>query len=200
MADASPAGQRKSLMLGVAMSLIGAAAIWGAIYAALPPLGCAGLGYALQWIAAATLFALVPGIEAIAHERLFTAAIDPLAGADSPRMKINQRYLQNTLEQWAVFVPGMLLFAYIADGRAIIAAAAVWTAGRWVFWIGYHIAPRFRAAGLVGMVQSQLILLYVVAHFAWSIAGVPGAAAVVALFAGVEAVLVWLAMHPGLEK
>ncbi len=196
----SPARQRTTLLLGMIASGVGAALIWWGTYAALPPLGCAGLGYGLQWIAAATLFALVPGIEAVAHERLFTPAIDPTAGADSPRMRVNQRYLQNTLEQWAVFTPGLLLLSYVADGRAVIAVSLVWTLGRWAFWIGYHIAPRFRAIGLVGMVQSQLVLLYVVAHFAYAIAGEGGATGVVVLFLAIEALLLWIVRRPAREE
>lgn len=199
MADAapSPVGQRTTLLLGMMASGAVAALIWWSTYRLIPPPSGLGMVLALQCIGVATLFALVPGVEAIAHERLFTAAIDPLAGADSPRMRVNQRYLQNTLEQWAVFAPGLLLLPLYADGRATIAATLVWTFGRWAFWVGYHIAPRFRAIGLIGMVQNQLVLLYCTARFAGEVAGSAGAAGVVVLFLAIEAILLSAARRPG---
>src|SRR3546814_17796269 len=45
------------------------------------------------------LLAFVTGIEAVAHRRLFSRAIDPLAGAESAATKVDLRYLQHTLEQ-----------------------------------------------------------------------------------------------------
>lgn len=60
---------------------------------------------------------LLPAVEAVAHERLFSPAIDPLAGAESRRLKINQRYLQNSIEQYLLFAPGLLgLARYCFDG------------------------------------------------------------------------------------
>jgi hypothetical protein len=194
--ELSPARQRSTILLCMMASGAGAAVIWWASYALLPPLAGMGVVLALQCVGAATLFALVPGIEAIAHERLLTRAIDPLAGADSARMRVNQRYLRNTLEQWALFAPGLLLLALYADGRATIAATLVWVLGRWAFWIGYHIAPRFRAIGLIGMAQSLLILLYCTGRFADEVAGRPGAVAVVALFLLMELLVTFIALRP----
>ena len=53
-------------------------------------------------------------------------------------MRVNQRFLQNTLEQTTVFLIGLLgLAVYMEDGnqmRAVLATAVVWTLGRLAFW------------------------------------------------------------------
>lgn len=121
-------------------------------------------------------------------------AIDPLAGYDTPRMRVNLRYLQNTLEQLVLFVPGLFgLAVYCADGRsmrAVAATTAVWVIARIAFWIGYHRGSAQRAFGAPGMMLSLLVLLYVAARFGFEVAGTAGAAAPLVLFAAAEAVLV----------
>lgn len=208
MADVAPAppsqdvaAQRRALMAGVLVALPLALAVWFALYAWLPPLaGMASTGnrlaFALKCCCVAVLLCLFMGIEAVAHQRLGSAAIDPLQGAESPRMKVDLRYLQNTLEQLLLFIPGLLALAlYCADGRAmraVVASTVVWIVARYAFWIGYHKAPRYRAPGLVGMLQSALVLLYVCGRFGYELAGWPGTLVLLALFAAIEARLVWL--------
>jgi len=194
-------------MLAVTAAVVPAAALaWFALYALTPPVAGAEepvdrLGFALGWIGITTLLTLVSGVEAVAHERLFTPAIDPLAGRESPRMRINLRYLQNTLEQLAVFVPAVLLQAFqAADGRelrAVTATAVVWIALRFVFWIGYHRAPELRAPGLVGAALAMVVLAIGVARFGYELAGWPGALAPLAVFGGIEAYLVWTSLRAG---
>lgn len=197
----SAATQRRALMPGVLVALPLALAAWFALYTWLPPLaGMESMGnrlaFALKCCCVAVLLCFFMGIEAVAHQRLNSAAIDPLQGAESPRMKVDLRYLQHTLEQLLLFIPGLLgLALYCTDGRTMRAVAAttvVWIVARYVFWIGYHKAPRFRAPGLVGMLQSALVLLYVCGRFGYELAGLPGALVLLALFAGIEARLVWL--------
>ncbi|MGI9024163.1 MAG: hypothetical protein ACR2GP_00990 [Burkholderiaceae bacterium] len=60
------------------------------------------------------------------------------------------------------------------------------------FWIGYHRGAQYRGAGLVGMVQSMLVLLYVCARFGYDTAGIAGAAALLVLFGVMEACLVYM--------
>ncbi|WP_410968141.1 hypothetical protein, partial [Salmonella sp. SAL04281] len=88
------------------------------------------------------LFAFVLGIEAVAHERFQSPAIDPLAGFTTRRLTINLRYLQHTLEQLVVFLPGLFGLAYYCDSgaamRAVTATTIVWILNRIAFWVGYH--------------------------------------------------------------
>ncbi|MGA7780986.1 MAG: hypothetical protein WCA85_25230 [Paraburkholderia sp.] len=77
----------------------------------------------LKCYCVAVLFCLVTGFEAVAHERLTSPAFDPLAGFETHRLRVNQRYLQNTAEQIIVFAAALFgLAAYCPDGSATIAA------------------------------------------------------------------------------
>lgn len=174
-------------------------ALWLGIYYFMPPLNgmeelLARLVFALKCCCFAILFCFVTGIEAVAHERLRSPAIDPLSGYETRRLKINLRYLQNTLEQLVLFVPGLFALAFYCDNahsmRAVAAATVVWITTRFAFWIGYHYGSQHRAIGAPGMMQSMLILLYVCARIGYEIAGPVGAIAPLIMFGCVEAVLV----------
>jgi uncharacterized MAPEG superfamily protein len=139
---------RGKIALAVALSLPVAGALWFGLRRALPPIAMDPMTFALGCIGAALLLTLLLGIEAVAHERLFTPAIDPLAGKDSSRLIVNQRFVQNTLEQSAVFAAGLLLLAHCQpDLRAVAATAITWVVGRWAFWVGYHVGPMWRGLG-----------------------------------------------------
>ncbi len=107
------------------LSSLVAISLWFAIDRYMPPLtGMAGLGarmvFTLKCCSGALLFCLVTGVEAVAHERLSTPAFDPLAGFETRRLKVNQRYLQNALEQTVVFAVGLFgLAAYCPSGSAM---------------------------------------------------------------------------------
>ncbi|HZL60075.1 MAG TPA: MAPEG family protein [Stellaceae bacterium] len=204
-ADPDIRRQRCALLIGMLAAFPVTLALWLGIYYLLPPLAgmaepLARVEFALGCSCVAILLCFLTGIEAVSHERLVTAAIDPLAGKESRRMKINLRYLQHTLEQLMLFIPGLLALAfYCADGRAmraVAATAAVWIVSRAAFWIGYHYGPQYRTVGLTGTVQSMLVLLYVCARFGFDVAGIAGAAAPLILFAGIEAYLVYATRIP----
>jgi hypothetical protein len=193
--------QRKILMRGMPIAAPVALLVWLALRYGLSPLPDMQawpdrLWFAIGCCCVAVLLCLLLGIEAVSHERLVTSAINPLAGAESTRMKVNLRYLQNTLEQLLLFIPGLLGLAHYCDNgasmRAVVATTVVWILARFVFWIGYHQGPLFRAPGLVGVVQSLLVLLYVCARFADDVAGIVGAVVVIGLFAFGEIYLVWI--------
>ena len=178
------------LALAVGLSLPVAAAIWLALANGLPPVTVEPLRFVLGCIGAAALLGLVPGIEAVAHERLFSRAIDPLAGADSRRLIVNQRYVQNTLEQFCLFAPGLaLLGLYAPDLRTTAATAITWVFGRWAFWIGYHRDPVLRGIGASSLAQSLIVLAYGVGCFGHELAGWIGVVALLGPFAAIE---VWL--------
>jgi hypothetical protein len=148
--------QRRAGMAAIAASLPVALLLWLAIAYLMPPLtGMDSLGdrmlLTLKCCCLAVLFCLVTGVEAVAHERLFSPAFDPLAGFETRRLRVNQRYLQNTTEQFLVFVAGLFgLAAYSPDGsamRAVLATTTVWIMARFAFWVGYH-----RGAAMRGLV------------------------------------------------
>lgn len=192
--------QRKAGMAAIGVSVLAGVALWFAIDRLLPPLAgmedlAARMLAALKCCALAALFCLFGGVEAVAHERLQSAAFDPLAGHETPRLRINKQYLQNTLEQFVLFAIGLFgLAAYAETGggmRAVIATTVVWIAFRFAFWIGYHKSAAMRGLGAPGMALALLVLLYVAARIGHELAGTAGAVAVVAAFLALEAVLFW---------
>ena len=192
--------ERRTGIVGIAISATISLALWFALYRLLPPLaGMDSLGarmlVALKCTVVATLFCLVAGVEAIAHERLQSNAFDPLAGHQTERLRINLRYLQNTLEQRVVFAVGLFgLAAYIGSGeamRALPATTAVWIVNRYAFWIGYHRSAAMRGLGAPSMAIGLIMLLYVVARIGDDLAGSAGAAIAIGAFLAIEAVLFW---------
>ena len=190
--------QRRTGIAAIAAAIAAALALWlGVRFLGPVPAGMESAGarmlLALKCCCVATLFCLVTGVEAVAHERLQSAAFDPLAGHETRRLRVNLRYLQNTLEQWAVFAVGLFgLAAYAADGaavRAVVATTIVWILARFAFWIGYHRSAALRGLGAPGMAQSLLVLLYVAARFGAELAGTAGAAIMVGAFLIFEAIL-----------
>lgn len=207
MADGpdNPAIQRRTLMIHIAITVPVALAVWFALRLLLPPIP--GMDdplprvlFGLGCVAVAVLLALVPGVEAIAHERLASPAIDPLAGYETHRLRVNQQYLQNTLEQTVIFAAGLLLLCwFMRDGgsmRAVVAVTAVWILARWAFWIGYHESPLLRAWGAMGMLQSMIVLLYAVYRFGNSVLGPIGGIAPLVIFFGIEAFLFTVTRKP----
>jgi hypothetical protein len=198
--DTAWRAERRKGMLGIAAATIPSAALWYAIRFHAPILEgmadpAARLAFALKCAALAVLFTLVLGVEAVAHERLVSPAFDPLAGHETRRLRVNQRYLQNTLEQTVVFLVGLLgLAVYLDDGnqmRAVLATAVVWTLGRWAFWAGYHLSSTWRGLGAPSMLLGQLVLGYVGLRVGDDVAGTAGAWAVLIAFLLFEALLFW---------
>lgn len=191
--------QRSGMIKEIAIAFAVAIALWCGIYFLLDPLHgmeepLARLVFALKCCCIATLLCFVTGIEAVAHERLRSPAIDPLSGYETRRMRINLRYLQHTLEQLIVFVPGLFGLAfYCSDGRSmriVAATTVVWIASRVAFWVGYHRGSLHRSAGAPGMLLGIVILLYVSARFGFEIAGPVGAITPLVAFGCAEALLV----------
>ena len=184
--------QRRTTMSGIAVSAPAALLLWWLMWKYLPdPIGANRLRVAIQCCAVAALFSVVAGVEAVAHERLFTAAIDPLAGVETKRMRVNFRFLSNTLEQYVVFAAGLLALSLYASAKILVIVTIVWMLARWAFWIGYHRSPLLRGVGAPGMLQSMIVLLYVAYRFGTDSYGSAAGIALLAAFAILEAILFW---------
>jgi hypothetical protein len=190
--------RRRAGMTAIAAAMPVALLLWLAIAYLVPPLaGMDNLGarmlFALKCCCVAILFCLVTGIEAVAHERLSSPAFDPLSGFETRRLRVNQRYLQNTLEQVLVFAAGLFgLAAYSVDGsamRAVLATTIVWILARFAFWIGYHRSAAMRGLGAPGMALSMIVLLYVAWRIGYEVGGFVGAAVPVVAFLAIETFL-----------
>jgi uncharacterized MAPEG superfamily protein len=145
--------QRTVGVAGIAAASFLALGLWlGIDYLMSPLAGMDSLGarmlLTLKCCCVAVLFCLVTGVEAVAHERLTSPAFDPLAGFETRRLRVNQRYLQNTVEQIIVFAASLFgLAAYSPDGsamRAVVATTVVWIVARAAFWLGYHRSAALR--------------------------------------------------------
>ncbi len=185
-------------MTAIAAAMPVALLLWLAIAYLVPPLPAMdSLGgrmlFALKCCCLAVLFCLVTGVEAVAHERLSSPAFDPLSGFATRRLRVNQRYLQNTLEQVVVFAAGLFgLAAYSPDGsamRTVLATTVVWILARAAFWLGYHRSAAMRGLGVPGMALSMIVLLYVAGRIGYEVGGFVGAAVPVVAFLAVEAFL-----------
>jgi MAPEG family len=197
MVDPVTPQQRKTTIAGIAVSAPVTLLLWWLLWRYLPgPIGANPLHVALECCAIAALLTLVAGVEAVAHERLFTAAIDPLAGVETHRMRVNFRYLSNTLEQYVVFAAGLLALSMYASGRLLVIATIVWVLARWAFWIGYHKSALMRGIGAPGMLQSMIVLLYVAYRFGADAYGQAAGVALLVIFGIIEAILFWAVKRP----
>jgi hypothetical protein len=175
--------ERRKGMLGIAVTMLIAAVMWFAIRNYVPvPEGMEELGarlaFTVKCAVVAVLFTLLMATEAVAHERLRSPAFDPLGGFETGRMRVNQRNLQNTLEQTVIFLTGLFgLAVYSSDGnamRAVLATTVVWIVSRLGFWIGYHISSTWRVLGAPSLLLAQLVLIYVAMRVGGDIAGDAG--------------------------
>jgi hypothetical protein len=192
--------KRRAGMVAIAAAMPVTALLWLAIAYLMPPLQGmesveARMLFTLKCVCLAVLFCLATGVEAVAHERLTSPAFDPLFGFETRRLRVNQRYLQNTLEQIIVFGAGLFgLAAYSPDGasmRTVLATAIVWILGRFAFWIGYHKSAAMRGLGALGMALGLIVLLYVAGRFGYELGGGLGAATPIVAFLAIEAYLFW---------
>ena len=197
--------ERRAGITVIAAAMLIALSLWLAIAYLTPPLaGMDSLAdrmlLTLKCCCFAVLFCLVTGVEAVAHERLFSPAFDPLSGFETRRLLVNQRYLQNTMEQILVFAAGLFgLAAYSSDGlamRAVVATTVVWILARFAFWIGYHRSAAMRGWGAPGMPLSMIVLLYVTGRIGYDIGGLVGASIPITVFSAIEACLFWMMRRP----
>lgn len=196
MTDDVTPQQRRTTMGGIAISAVVTVGLWYVLYRFLPEPGTIEpLKAAFACSAIAALLTLVAGVEAVAHERLVTPAIDPLTGFENRRMRINQRYLQNTLEQFVVFAAGLAALSAYASARVLVIVTIIWVLMRWAFWIGYHRDPLLRGWGAPGMVQSMIVLLFVSYRFTADAYGTASAFLLTAIFGVIEAILFWAVLR-----
>jgi hypothetical protein len=197
MAGQVTPAQRRTTLSGIAASAALTVLLWYLLLRLLPaPANAEPLPTALACCAVAALLTLVMGVEAIAHERLVTPAIDPLAGFETRRMRVNFHYLSNTVEQFIVFAAGLLALSAYVSPRLMVIVTIVWIAARRAFWIGYHLSPLLRGLGAPGMLQSMIVLLYVAWRWGNDAYGAAAGILLIALFSAIEAFLFWAVKRP----
>lgn len=127
------------------------------------------LAYALKASALAAIPLLV-GTITVGNNRFLSEAIDPTLHKEDEATLINGRVLDNTLQQYVLFVIGTLaLSVSLAPGQmtCIAAATIVFIVARFAFWIGYRIHPLYRA---FGMAATMYLNFGILAWVGWKIA------------------------------
>lgn len=96
-------------------------------------------------------------------------AENPFARTEGHRWELNQRILQNTVEQAWVFVPALLALSVRIDpahAKILPVLVTVWTTGRVMFTIGYHISVPWRAVGFDWTLHPAMLTL---GWFVWTL-------------------------------
>jgi hypothetical protein len=129
----------------------------------------ARLAFAAKWIALAAaplFFAIV----AVGNARFGSEAIDPTLGKESREMIVNGRVVDNTVQQYLLFVVAALAVAASASGpelSLVSSAAVVFLTMRFAFWIGYRIHPLYRAFGMSSTAYLNVVLFGAAIWMAW---------------------------------
>ena len=119
------------------------------------------IAYALRWAVVAVL-PLLAMIVAVGNARALSEAIDPTLGKESPTMEINGRVLDNTLQQFVLFLVGILALSVSLplERLSIVGAATItFVVMRLAFWGGYRIKPVYRAFGFASTFYMNLGML-----------------------------------------
>lgn len=157
---------RKSMIRAIGIGNVSWTAAAGLAYAAWPEVAVrGGLAERITFVAELAIApAAVIMLVVLSCMRLFDTAKaeDPFAGAESPEWKVNQRVLQNTVEQAAVFLPTLFAVAVRVDAarlRLLPIAVALWCTGRLLFWVGYRKSIVWRAPGFDWTLNTTLSLM-----------------------------------------
>lgn len=143
--------------------MIAAVAALSAVLPVDPTLGdlASRLGRTLQ----AGAFSAIPlfaAIITVANGRFLSEAIDPTLQREGKAMLIDGRVVDNTLQQYVLFLVASLALSVELSPEwmtVIPAAAAVFVVSRFAFWIGYRIHPLYRAFGMAATSYLNLGLL-----------------------------------------
>jgi hypothetical protein len=119
------------------------------------------LAYALK----ANAFAILPvliGIITVGNNRFLSDAIDPTLHKEDSKIEINGRVVENSLQQYVLFLVGTLALSASLNSeqmRVLPAVSIVFFVARFAFWIGYRIHPLYRAFGMAATGYLNLGLL-----------------------------------------
>ena len=158
--------EQKIVAVGASSGVVGMIAMVWLLTKAIPAPAIADtaadrIAYAVPWAApAALLFFFM--VAAVGNARFKSEAIDPTAGKESPRMVVDGRVADNTLQQFVLFLVGLLGLAVMlpANRLSVIAAVSItFVVARSIFWFGYRINPLYRAPGFSSTAYLNLGML-----------------------------------------
>ena len=140
---------------GVVAMLVSVTAIFR-LWPANP--GLTDMGARIAFALQANVFAILPlliSVMAVGNNRFLSEAIDPTLRKEDAATLINGRVVENTQQQYLLFLVGTLALStrLTADQmRVIPAAVIVFVVARILFWIGYRIHPLYRAFGMAATI------------------------------------------------
>ena len=158
--------EQKIVAIGSMSGVVLMAASVALLYNVLPvPPGPMGMADKIAYTLRANAFAVVPlfiAIIAVANARFSGPAIDPMLRQDDDAMIINSRVVENSVQQFTVFLIATLALSTTLSHHQlplIPAAVIVFIITRAAFWIGYRIHPLYRAPGMGATAYLNLGLL-----------------------------------------
>ena len=145
---------QKTVVTGAISGIVGMILLVWAIATQFPEPGVIDsngdrLAYAFRWsvVAVLPLFVMLANI---GNARFLSEAIDPTLGKESPKMVVDGRVTDNTLQQFICFLVGICALSVSVPIERISyvpAVAITFVISRIVFWVGYRIHPLYRAPG-----------------------------------------------------
>jgi hypothetical protein len=164
---------QRTVLVGAISGIVGMIVlVWALSSAIAPPFiddqPGARLAYALKWavFAAVPFFAM---IVAVGNARFLSDAIDPTRRKEDPKMLINGRVADNTLQQLVLFLLGMLALSVTLpfERLGVIPAVSItFVVARIIFWVGYRIHPLYRAPGFSSVAYMNLFM-FVAVFWMW---------------------------------
>jgi hypothetical protein len=128
---------------------------------AIPDTAGDRLAYAARWLVVAVL-PLFAMIVTIGNARFAGEAIDPTLHREDPRMVVDGRVTENTVQQFVIFVVALLALSVLLPARwlsVVPAETITFVIARLVFWFGYRIHPLYRAPGFSSTAYLNLGML-----------------------------------------
>ncbi len=163
--------EQKTVAIGAASGIIGMIILVALLTHLLGTPDVANvIGARIAYALLANVVAMIPlflMFVTIGNERFLSDAIDPLRHAENRTMEINARVSQNTLEQNFIFLIASLALSVIVPItylQVVWACAITFVIGRFLFWIGYHKNPLYRAPGLSSVAYMNLFIILFVLY------------------------------------
>lgn len=117
--------------------------------------------FTLRW-QTLSMLTFMFGLQRVMNLRRTSAAINPITGNAERYIEVDNRYLQNTFEQFTVSVFGQLVLASYLDDRVqklIPVLVVYFVVARAIFYVGYVLDPLKRALGM-SMTYAPNVVIY----------------------------------------
>ena len=156
---------QKTVAIGAASGIAGMVILVWLISSAMPDPQVVDapsnrLAYAARWSVVAVLPLFVM-LAAVGNARFLSEAIDPTIGKESPKLVVDGRVADNTLQQFVCLLVGIVALSVslpIERISYVPAVAITFVISRIIFWIGYRIHPLYRAPGFASTAYMNLCM------------------------------------------